>query len=201
MAKRVLTESGFGGAPRRRLVSIHVDVFTDLSAPGRAGERRDHFEALFDALVDGYRAGLMEGKPEAGARECVHIMANLDFWAHGWMELMEFPAAELGPHLDRRRDFFDAHGVTRETPLGEFRPVPFPDAPATPARRDDPTYPNAEAGYADDVYVRDGQDEIHAGADRPEPDLGPADLHEFIREMESKYDVRPSFTGGDGRPD
>ncbi|WP_248895321.1 DUF6149 family protein [Haloplanus halobius] len=194
LAKRALTSERFAAIAQRRLVSVHVDVFTDRSAPGHADERRAYFASLFDGLIDGYRVALDEGNPEAGARECVHVMANLDFWIHGWTELMEFPAAGLDPHLERHRAFFERHGVTREDPLGAFRPDDLPDAPATPERRSDPTFPNATAGYADDVYVEDAAGEIHVGADQPNPDdVDLSQLPAYMAEMEAKYDVSPSI--------
>ena len=195
MAKRVLSTSGLRDMAERRLVSLHVDVFTDRSPADRTEERRAYLEALFDVLIDAYRAGLETGATEARARERVHVMANLCFWQRGWTECMEFPADEITSHLDRHEAFFDAHDVTPETPLGTFEPDTLPDAPATPEKRINPTFPNADPGFADGVYVEDADGTVHPADERNEPTLDVSKLPEYIRDIESRYDVSPSLTG------
>ena len=195
VAKRALTTPGIRRVAERRLVSLHVDVFTDRSAPGHADERRAHLRALFDRLIEAYRTALESGYPEASARELVHIMANMDFYEHGWTELMEIPGEELDTHRERRHTFFERHDITSATPLGEFRGEPLPEAPATPERLAAPAYPNAEPGYADAVYVEEADGEVRVGTGRSEPDdVSLADIPTLAPEIEARYDVTPSFT-------
>jgi hypothetical protein len=134
IAKRALTTPGLRRVAQSRLVDLHVDVFTDWSAPGRAAERQRYLSALSDALVDAYREGIEAGRPEAGARERVHVMANLAFHERGWTELLEFPPSEFGPHLERHREFRALHDGSPADPTGDFRSAPLPPAPATPER-------------------------------------------------------------------
>ncbi|PSP57322.1 hypothetical protein BRC72_09865 [Halobacteriales archaeon QH_7_66_36] len=195
IAKRALTTPGIRRVAEKRLVSLHVDVFTDRSAVHRADERRAHLRALFERLVDAYRTALETEHSEASARELVHLMANMDFHEHGWTELMEIPGDELDTHYERRRSFFERHGVTRADPLGAFRDEPLPEAPPTPERLAAPAYPNAEPGYADAVYVETPDGEVRVGADQPEPDdVSLAEIPKLAPEIEAKYDVTPSFT-------
>ncbi|MFB6117638.1 DUF6149 family protein [Halosegnis sp.] len=201
IAKRALTTPGIREVAERRLVSLHVDVFTDLSPPSRVAERREHLQALFDRLVDAYRAAVAD-QPEAAAREAIHVMANADFFEHGWTELMEIPGRELPAHFERHREFLDEHGVSQADPLGEFRGEPLPEAPRTTEKLRNPTYPNAEPGYADAVYVEGADGEVHVGADRPEPaDISLADIPRVAPKIEARYDVTPSFTDGDATAD
>ena len=199
IAKRALTTPGLRRVAQSRLVDLHVDVFTDWSAPGRAAERQRYLSVLSDALVDAYREGIEAGRPEAGARERVHVMANLAFHERGWTELLEFPPSEFGPHLERHREFLDRHDVSRVDPTGDFRSAPLPPAPTTPERAEHPDYPHADPGYADDVYVERPDGEVRAGAEQPEPPGATlAALPRVIPELEAKYDVSPTFSGGDG---
>jgi hypothetical protein len=157
-AKRALTTPVVGNVVRERLVDLHTRVFLERADPAHAEDRREHLDALFEATTDAYLAALTAGYSEAAAREITHIQANVDFARHGWTEMMEFPLDEVTTHLDRYADFFSAHGITLEDPLGEFADGPLPDAPATPERLADPEHPHAEPGYADDAYVeRDGE--------------------------------------------
>jgi hypothetical protein len=116
-----------------------------------------------------YLAALQEGYTEAEAREITHVVANFEFYNHGWTEMMEFPGPEIDAHYERYGAFFEAHGVTVDNPLGEFRPADLPDAPATPEKLDDPDWSHTEGGYADDVYVEGPDGEVGVG-DRDEPD-------------------------------
>ena len=131
--------------------------------------------AFFDNTFDTYVAALEAGHPEAAAREITHVQANFDFYNHGWTEMMEFPVEELGAHRDRYADFFDAHGVTVDDPLGAFRRVEVPDAPATPGRIEAPVHPYAEGGFADDVYVETSDGEVVVGGREAPDDVDPAD--------------------------
>jgi len=166
-AKKALETPVVGGVVNDRLVDLHTNVFLDKADEDRAEERREHLSGFFDATMDAYLAALNEGYTEAEAREITHIQANLDFYVHGWTEMMEFPVEEVDEHHDRYADFFERHGVTVEDPLGEFGEAP--DAPATPERLDDPDHPHAVEGYGDDVYVEDEQGEVARGG-RDEPD-------------------------------
>jgi len=153
-AKRALQLPGLRAAARRGLVTLHTKAFLGRADPSHREQRRDHLAALFDATTDLYLAALEAGHDEATAREITHIVANFDFYNHGWTEMMEFPGEELGTHHDRYQEFFDRHGVSIDDPLGEFAPADgLPAAPATPDRLTDPEYPAAVAGYADDTYV------------------------------------------------
>jgi hypothetical protein len=173
IASRAALEVPFvGSAVRGWLVDLHVDVFLDRAPEPRREERREHLDAFFEDSMDMYLAALRERHTEAEAREITHVVANFDFYNHGWTEMMEFPPAELDDHYGRHADFFERHGVTMDDPLGEFAPDGgLPDAPATPAKLDPE---HAEPGYADDVYVdRDGE-AVPAG-ETETPDADPTD--------------------------
>ena len=77
-------------------------------------------------------------------------------------------ADEIEDHYERYREFFEAHGITIDDPLGEFRTREVPEAPATPEKLDRGEHPHAEGGFADDVYVEDGEGEVVVGG-RAEP--------------------------------
>ncbi|MFB6354063.1 MAG: DUF6149 family protein [Halobacteriales archaeon] len=169
-AKRALTLPVLGERVRDWLVDLHVRVFAGRADPEHREARRPRLEAFFDAAMDAYVAALEAGYPEAEAREITHVQANLDFANHGWTEMLEFPLAELDAHIERYADFFDAHGVTRDDPLGDFRTGEVPDAPATPAKLENPESPHAEGGYADDTYVEtDGEVGRAAGPGEVDP--------------------------------
>ncbi|MFB6078928.1 MAG: DUF6149 family protein, partial [Halarchaeum sp.] len=146
-----------GDAVHEKLVDIHVSVFGGWADPEYRDERVPHLEAFFDASTEMYLQALREGYDEATAREITHIVGTFDFHRHGWAEMMEFPPDEIDAHYERHREFFERHGVTPEDPLGEFAPEDgLPEATATPERLDDGEFPHAEGGFADDVYVEDG---------------------------------------------
>ncbi|WP_135821413.1 DUF6149 family protein [Halostella litorea] len=168
-AKKSLTTPVVGGVVRSKLVDLHTSVFLDRADEDRREERREHLDAFFDATFDTYVAALDAGFTEAKAREITHVQANFDFYNHGWTEMMEFPSDELTDHYDRHADFFDRHGITIDDPLGDFFPAAgIPDAPSTPEKLDDPEHPHAEGGFADDVYVEDGEGNLVVGG-RDEP--------------------------------
>ena len=174
-AKQALTMPVLGELAREKLVDLHTRVFVNRADPDHAEDRREHLDALFDATTDTYVAALEAGYTEAEAREITHVQANFDFYNHGWTEMMEFPADELEAHYDRYADFFAAHGITIDDPLGEFREEPLPPAPSTPERLDDPEHPHAEGGFADDVYVeRDGEVVVADGEAPEDVDLADA---------------------------
>ena len=153
-----------------KLVGIHTRVFLEWADPDHREERREHLEAFFDDSMAVYLTALQEGYTEAQAREITHIQGTFDFYNHGWTEMMEFPAEEVDAHYERYRDFFEAHGINVENPLGEFAPPSgLPEAPATPEKLENPEYPHAEGGFADDTYVEDETGEVAVG-DREEPD-------------------------------
>ena len=167
-AKQALTMPVLGELAREKLVDLHTGVFLGRAAPDHTEERREHLEALFDATTDTYVAALEAGHTEAAAREITHVQANFDFYNHGWTEMMEFPADELEAHYDRHADFFAAHAITIDDPLGDFREEPLPPAPSTPERLEDPEHPHAEGGFADDVYVERGGEAVVAADEEPE---------------------------------
>ncbi|WP_255149058.1 DUF6149 family protein [Halorarius halobius] len=170
-AKKALTTPVIGGAVNDKLVDMHTDIFLGKTDEANRGPRRDHLDDFFDATMDAYVAALEAGYPEAEAREITHVQANFDFFNHGWTEMMEIPADELEAHYRRYESFFTDHGVTIDDPLGEFRPADgVADAPATPEKLERAEFENAIAGFADDVYVEDGDGELHQGGDTPEPD-------------------------------
>jgi hypothetical protein len=168
-AKKALTMPVVGDIAREKLVDLHVDVFGAKSDPEHREDRIEHMEAFFDATFDTYLAALDAGYPEAEAREITHVQANFDFYNHGWTEMMEFPVDEVETHYERYEEFFERHGITIDLPLGEFHREDIPSAPSTPARLDDPEHPHAEGGFADDVYVEDGDGTIRVGG-RDDPD-------------------------------
>ena len=167
-AKRALTTPVVGDVVRGKLVDLHTRVFLGKADPDHAEDRRAHLDAFFDATIDAYLAALDAGYTEAEAREITHIQANFDFFNHGWTEMMEFPGDEVEPHFERYADFFERHGVTVADPLGEFRTRPVPTAPSTPERLDRTDHPNAEGGFADDVYVDVGGEVVVGGREEPE---------------------------------
>jgi hypothetical protein len=151
-----------------KLVDLHTRVFLERADAEHREERRDHLDAFFGATMDMYLSALQEGYTEAEAREITHVVANFDFYNHGWTEMMEFPGDEIDEHYARYEAFFEHHGVRIDEPLGEFRPDSLPEAPATPAKLDDPDWAHAEGGYDDDVYVEDAEAEVRRG-DTDEP--------------------------------
>jgi hypothetical protein len=169
--KQALTVPILADVTHAKLVDLHVSVFLDRADEAHREDRRDHLAALFDATVDTYLAALQAGYPEAEAREITHIQANFDFYNHAWTEMMEFPSDELEPHYERYREFFEAHGITIDDPLGEFRPADgVAEAPSTPEKLDDPEHPHAQGGFADDVYVEGPDGEMRVGGGAAEPD-------------------------------
>jgi len=176
-SKKALEVPGLRDVVNDKLVDLHTSVFLDKAPEARREERRDHLDGFFDATMDMYLAALRAGYPEAEAREMTHVVANFDFYNHGWAEMMEFPGGELGDHYDRYADFFDEHGVSVDDPLGEFRPADgVPDAPATPGKLEDAEFENAAAGFADDVYVETDDGDVRRGGAGDEPeDVDPED--------------------------
>jgi hypothetical protein len=169
-SKRALTMPVVGEYTHDKLVSLHTRVFLDRAAPAHRADREAHLEDFFDATMDTYLAALEAGYPEAEAREITHIQGNFDFYNHGWTEMMEFPADEVEAHYDRYADFFAAHDITIDDPLGAFRPADgVADAPSTPENLDAPEHPHAEGGFADDVYVEGPDGEVRVGGGE-EPD-------------------------------
>ncbi|MFB6171855.1 MAG: DUF6149 family protein [Haloarculaceae archaeon] len=169
-AKKALTTPVVGDVAREKLVDLHTSIFLDKAEDDRRAERRDHLDDFFDATMDAYVAALDAGFTEAEAREVTHVQGNFDFFNHGWTEMMEIPADELEAHYRRYDEFFSAHGITIDDPLGEFEPADgVADAPPTPEKLDDPEFENAKAGFADDVYVDTGES-VHAGGDVSEPE-------------------------------
>ena len=169
-AKRALTTPVLGGVVNDKLVDLHTRVFAEKAPESRREERRDHLDDFFDATMDTYVAALDAGYPEAEAREITHLQANFDFFEHGWASMMEIPADELETHYRRYESFFQEYGITIDDPLGAFRPADgVADAPATPEALDDGVFENAVAGFADDVYVEDGDGELRQGS-AAEPD-------------------------------
>ena len=176
-AKNALTAPVIGDIANDKLVNMHTDIFLGKADEAAREARRDHLDGFFDATMDTYVAALEAGLSEANAREITHIQANFDFFTHGWTEMMEIPAEEFEDHFRRYEDFFKRYGITVDNPLGEFRPAEgISDAPETPDKRDQPAYENALAGFADDVYVEDGEGDLHVGSGADEPaDVDPAD--------------------------
>jgi hypothetical protein len=185
-AKRALTTPVVGDFARRKLVDLHTDIFLDKAADEHAENRRAFLDGFFDATMDTYVAALRAGYTEAKAREITHLQANFAFYNHGWTEMMEFPADELDTHYERYREFFEAHGITIDDPLGAFRPADgLADAPSTPEKLDAPEHPYAEGGFADDVYVETADGElVVGGADEP----ADVDIEEFSGVEEASED-------------
>ena len=176
-AKQALTAPIVSGYVTDKLVDIHTGVFSDRAEEARREERKAHLDDFFEATMDTYVAALEDGYPEAEAREITHIQANFAFYNHGWTEMMEFPSDELDVHYDRYAEFFEAHGITIDYPLGEFHPEEgLPSAPSTPEKLDEPEHPYAEGGFADDVYVEtaDGEMVVGGGEEPDEVDIADA---------------------------
>ncbi len=174
-AKQALTAPVIGEIANDKLVDLHTKIFVEKADEEYRDERRDHLDAFFDCTMDTYVAALEAGYPEAEAREITHIQANFDFYNHGWTEMMEFPADELEDHYERYGKFFEAHGITIDDPLGEFRTQEIPDAPSTPQKLDDPEHPHAEGGFADDVYVEGPDGELRVGGQEEPEDVDPTE--------------------------
>jgi len=174
-SKKALTMPVVSDYTHEKLVDLHTSVFLDRAAANHREERRSHLDGFFDATMDTYLAALEAGYPESEAREITHVQANFDFYNHGWTEMMEFPTEEVEPHFERYREFFAAHGITIDDPLGEFRPSGgIPAAPSTPDRLDDPEHPHAAGGFADDVYVEGPEGELRVGGSE-EPESVPVE--------------------------
>jgi PAS domain-containing protein len=171
-AKQALTLPVVGEMAREKLVDLHTRVFLEKAEPEHREERREHLDALFEATIDTYVVALDAGYTEAEAREITHIQGNFDFYNHGWTEMMEFPADELEDHYERYREFFEEYDITIDDPLGRFEPTGgLPEAPSTPEKLEDPEHPHAEGGFADDVYVEDGDGEIRVGGQEEPEDV------------------------------
>ena len=169
-AKKALTTPVVGDYANDKLVDLHTKIFLGKADESRRDEREAHLDDFFDATMDTYVAALEAGFPEAEAREITHIQANFDFFNHGWAEMMEIPADELDDHHRRYEAFFDEHDITIDDPLGEFQPTDgVSEAPTTPDALEDGEFENAIAGFADDVYVDDG-DDLRKGGDAEEPE-------------------------------
>jgi hypothetical protein len=177
--RKALETPGVRSVARWGLVSLHTRIFLKRAAEGRRAERRDHLDGFFAGTMDAYLAALREGYDEAEAREITHVMANFDFYNHGWTEMMEFPTDEVEAHYERHEEFFGRHGITIDDPLGEFRPPEgVPDAPSTPEKLDDPEHPHAVGGFADDVYVETADGEVVVGGQGEPEDVDPTDVPE-----------------------
>jgi len=175
-ARAALGTPVVGRVVNDKLVDMHTGIFLDRADEAHREARRAHLDDFFDATMDTYLRALREGYPEAEAREITHIQANFDFYNHGWTEMMEFPADELGEHRDRYADFFAEHGISVEDPLGEFRPADgVADAPSTPEKIDEPVHPYAEGGFADDVYVETGDGDLVVGGGEAPADVSADD--------------------------
>jgi len=175
-SKQALTMPVVGEKVSDWLVDLHTRVFLDRAEEGRTEERREHLDSFFEVTMDVYVTALQAGFEEAQAREITHVLANFDFYNHGWMEMMEFPVDELDVHYRRYADFFEAHGITIDAPMGEFRPTEgIAEAPSTPEKLDEPEHPYAEGGFADDVYVETGDGELVVGGGEEPDDVDPSD--------------------------
>jgi hypothetical protein len=173
-AKKALELPGLRTATKKGLVSLHSRIFLGRADEERRDERREHLDGLFAGTMDMYLDALQSGYDEASAREITHIVANFDFYNHGWTEMMEFPASELDTHYQRYRDFFEAHRVAIDDPLGTFEPPEgLPDAPSTPERLGEPSYDNAEPGYEDDVYVEKPEGDVQRGGQQEPEEVDP----------------------------
>ncbi|WP_336327754.1 DUF6149 family protein [Halovenus sp. HT40] len=176
-SKQALTMPVVGDIVEDRLVEMHTDIFLDRAAESEREARRDHLDDFFDATMDTYVAALDASYPEADAREITHIQANFDFYNHGWTEMMEFPADELGDHYDRYEDFFETHSISVDDPLGNFRPADgIATAPSTPEKLEEPEHPYAEGGFADDVYVEGPDGEVRVGGSDEPADIDPTEV-------------------------
>ncbi|QLG26254.1 hypothetical protein HUG10_01280 [Halorarum halophilum] len=176
-AKKALTTPGVSNVATYGLVKLHTRIFLGKADEARREERRDHLDDFFEATMDAYVAALEAGYSEAEAREITHAQGNFDFFNHGWTEMMEIPADELEPHYRRYEEFFSAHGITIDNPLGEFRPADgIAEAPSTPEKLEEGEYANAVAGFADDVYVEDETGEVTAGGGGEPEDVDVSDV-------------------------
>ena len=174
-SRKALEVPGLRDVVNNKLVDLHTSIFLDKAPEPRREERRDHLDGFFDASMDMYLAALQAGYPEAEAREMTHIVANFDFYNHGWAAMMEFPADELGEHYERYAEFFADNGITIDDPLGGFRPAgDIPDAPATPEKLAEADFENATGGFDDDVYVETEDGVQQGGVDEPD-DVDPED--------------------------
>jgi len=175
-AKKALTTPVIGDIANDKLVDLHTRIFLGKADEHRRDEREAHLDDFFDATMDTYVAALEDGFTEAEAREVTHVQANFDFFNHGWAEMMEFPADELEEHYRRYEAFFTEYDITIDDPLGRFRPTGgVADAPATPEALTAGEFENAVAGFADDVYVDDGE-RLHKGENAVEPDEEKVDI-------------------------
>jgi len=188
--KKALTTPVVGDVARSKLADLHVDIFGERAAEGRRAEREAHLERFFENTFDTYVAALEAGFTEAEAREVTHLQANFDFYNHGWTEMMEVPVDELAEQYDRYGEFFAAHGITIDDPLGEFTRVDVPEAASTPERLDDPVHPHAEGGFADDVYVEGSDGRVVKGTDA-----------ETYEESEVDVSAAPGLSGVDAESD
>ncbi|WP_435183368.1 DUF6149 family protein [Halobellus sp. EA9] len=175
-AKQALTLPVVGNAVNDKLVDLHTRVFLEKADADRRDEREAHLDDFFDATMDTYVAALEAGYTEAKAREITHVQANMDFYNHGWTEMMEYPTDEVEAHYERYEEFFERYSITIADPLGDFRPEGgIADAPSTPEKLDDPEHPHAEGGFADDVYVETEDGLVVGGQDEPDDvDVGKA---------------------------
>ncbi|CQH59705.1 uncharacterized protein HHUB_3041 [Halobacterium hubeiense] len=174
-SRKALELPGVRSVAKKGLVDLHVRIFSGKADEAHREQRRAHLEDFFDATMDMYLAALQAGYTEAEARETTHIVANFDFYNHGWAEMLEFPPEELTDHYERYEAFFDAHGISVDDPLGEFRPAGgIADAPATPERLDEADFEHAEGGYADDVYVETDDGEVQRGDIEEPEDVDPS---------------------------
>ena len=168
-SKKALTTPVVGDKARSKLVDMHTRIFLDKTDESNRDEREAHLDDFFAATMDTYVAALEASFTEAEAREVTHIQANFDFFTHGWAEMMEIPADELEEHYRRYDGFFAANDITIDDPLGDFHPAGgVTDAPTTPDAMADGVFENAVAGFADDVYLDDGET-ISRGGDTEEP--------------------------------
>jgi len=169
--KRALTTPVLRDVARDAMIDLHTRIFSKRADPERKEERKDFLDGLFAGTIDAYLAALQAGYSEAEAREITHIQANFAFFNHGWTEMMEFPIDEVEPHYDRYAEFFDAHDISIDRPLGEFRPETVPGAPSTPERLEGAVHPHAEGGFADDVYVEDETGAVTVGGGEEPEDV------------------------------
>lgn len=175
-SKQALTLPVLGEKMNDWLVDKHTGIFLGRADDAHAEARRDHLDDFFDVTMDIYVTALESGYMEAQAREITHILANFDFYNHGWTEMMEFPVDELDVHYRRYADFFEAHGITIDGPMGEFRPREgIAEASSTPEKLEEPEHPYAEGGFADDVYVETDDGEVVVGGTDEPDDVDPSD--------------------------
>ncbi|MCF2240370.1 hypothetical protein KI372_02815, partial [Halobacterium salinarum] len=89
-SQKALEVPGLRDVVHDKLVDIHTSIFLDKATESRRDEREAHLDGFFDASMEMYLVALQSGLPEAQAREITHIVANFDFYNHGWTEMMEF---------------------------------------------------------------------------------------------------------------